>query len=57
MKRNIKAFDSDRYSAWKLRIKAYLTELDVIKVIEDAIPSTSTYEWKKAERTAIRVSL
>lgn len=52
LKRNIKPFNGEKYSVWKLRIKALLTELDVLKVIEDAIPDVLTEEWNKAERIA-----
>ena len=42
VKRNIKPFDGDRYSVWKLRIRALLNELDVIKVIDSAVPEKLT---------------
>lgn len=37
VKRNIKPFDGDRYSIWKLRICALVNELDVIEGIDDKI--------------------
>lgn len=54
-KRNIKAFDGERYGVWKFRLRALLSELDVIKVLDDAIPEPLTDEWVKAERTAKNV--
>lgn len=52
VKRNIKVFDVEKHSIWKFRIRAVLSELDVIKVIDEKTlegvePSDS---WKKAER-------
>jgi len=51
-KRNIKPFDGEKYSVWKFRIKALLTELDVLKVIDDKIPDELDENWNKAERCA-----
>lgn len=47
-KRNIKAFDGERYSIWKFRIPSLLTELKVIHVIDEEIPEgTQSEEWIK----------
>ena len=51
-KRNIKPFDGEKYSVWKFRIRAILSELDVIKVIDNEIPDPLTDEWSKSERLA-----
>lgn len=52
IKRNIKAFDGDKYSVWKFRIRALMTEINVIKVIDNEIPDKPTDDWDKAERIA-----
>lgn len=51
-KRNIHIFYGEKYSVWKFRIRSLLTELDVIKVIDETIPAELTDEWNKAERIA-----
>jgi len=51
-KRNIKPFDGEKYSIWKFRIRALLTELDVLRVIDEDIPEKVDEQWKKAERCA-----
>lgn len=50
-KRNIKPFDGDRYSVWKFRIRALLSEMDLIKVIDDD-PIIRSQEWEKNNRIA-----
>ena len=52
MKRNIKLFDGEKYGVWKFRIRALLSELDVIKVLDCEIPKTPSDEWNMAERIA-----
>lgn len=37
---------------WKFRIKALLSELDVLKVINDEVPAEVDDAWKKAEHCA-----
>ncbi|CAD7081866.1 unnamed protein product [Hermetia illucens] len=51
-KRNIKPFDGEKYSVWKFRIRALLTELNVVQVVVSEVPDEITEEWKIAERTA-----
>ncbi|CAK9833160.1 Copia protein [Anthophora retusa] len=51
-RRNIKPFDGERYSVWKLRIGALMNELDVLKVIDEDIPTKLSVEWIRAERVA-----
>lgn len=51
-KRNIKPFSGDKYVFWKFRIKALLSELDVLKVINDEVPAEVDDAWKKAEHCA-----
>lgn len=51
LKRNIKPFDGEKYSVWKFRIRALLSEMNVLKVIEsDPIIRDST--WDKSNRIA-----
>lgn len=52
LKRNIRPFDGDKYSVWKLRIRNLLNELEVIKVIDNVVPETPDSEWLKNERVA-----
>jgi len=51
-KRNIKPFHGEKYAIWKFRIRALLTELDVLRVIDKDIPEKVEEQWKKAERCA-----
>jgi len=51
-KRNIKPFDGEKYAIWKFKIGALLTELDVLRVIDEDIPEKVDEQWKKAERCA-----
>ncbi|CAK9796582.1 Copia protein [Anthophora quadrimaculata] len=51
-RRNIKPFDGERYSVWKLRIRALMNELDVLKVIDEDIPTKLSVEWIRVERVA-----
>lgn len=51
-KKNIKVFDGEKYSVWKIRMRALLSELDVIKVIDYETPKVINDEWKRAERIA-----
>lgn len=51
VKRNIKPFDGEKYSVWKFRIRALLSEIDVIKVIdEDPLPDNES--WVKNNKIA-----
>lgn len=52
VKRNIKPFDGDKYSVWKLRIRNLLNELDVLKVIDEDPPSEPDIKWLRKERIA-----
>lgn len=56
MKRNIKAFDDERHNIWKFRIRALLTELEVIQVNDEATPEDPTEEWIKAEGVIVEFS-
>lgn len=51
-KRNIQEFNGERYSTWKFRIKSLLEELQVLSVVEDAIPSTPDAYWKQKNMIA-----
>lgn len=37
-RRNIRQFDGERYSIWKLRLRAILAEEDALKVIDEEAP-------------------
>ena len=52
MKRKINSFDGEKYSVWKFRVRALLSELDILKVIDEEIPDPITDTWTKAERLA-----
>ncbi|CAB3253510.1 unnamed protein product [Arctia plantaginis] len=45
LKRNIKPFNGEKYSVWKFRIRALLSEIDVISVIDEEVPATRSQEW------------
>ncbi|CAK9800989.1 Copia protein [Anthophora plagiata] len=51
-RRNIKPFNGERYSVWKLRIRVLMNELEVLKVIDEDIPTKLSVEWIRAERVA-----
>ena len=51
-KRNIKPFDGEKYGVWKFRIRAILSELGALQVIDNEIPVPVTEAWQKLERTA-----
>lgn len=50
-KRNIKQFDGEKYSVWKFRIRALLSELDAIKVIDED-PIIRCSSWEQNNRIA-----
>lgn len=52
LKRNIRLFDGEKFSIWKLRIRQLLKELDVLVVIDEERPSELTQEWQKKENVA-----
>lgn len=52
LKRNIKPFDGDKYSVWKLRIRNLLNELDVLKIIDEDAPIDPDVKWLRKERIA-----
>ena len=47
---NIIAFDGDRYSWWKLRLRVLLNELDGLQVIDDETPEKQSDECKISNR-------
>lgn len=51
LKRNIKPFDGEKYSIWKFRIRALLSEMNVLKVIESD-PIIRDSSWDKSNRIA-----
>lgn len=44
-KRNIQPFDGTKYSIWKMRVRALLTEIKVIRVIDEDIPEILDDDW------------
>lgn len=52
IKRNITPFNGEKYSIWKKRIRGLLSELGVLKVINEETPAKITDAWKTAESTA-----
>ena len=48
-KRNIKVFNGERYSVWKLRLRILLNEVDVIDIIDKDLPSEKDEKFKKAD--------
>lgn len=50
-KRNIKPFDGEKYTVWKFRIRALLSEMDVLKVIDED-PIIRCNLWEKNNRIA-----
>ena len=47
IKRNIKPFNGDGYSAWKFQIRSLLKELKVLSVIDDEIPEVRSDKWNE----------
>lgn len=52
MKRNIKSFDGDKYSVWKLRIRNLLNELNVLKVIDEEPPAEPDELFTRMQKIA-----
>lgn len=46
-KRNIKPFNGEKYAIWKFRVKSLLSELGVLSVIEEEIPTEPNQTWLK----------
>lgn len=51
-KRNITAFNGEKYRVWKKRVRALLNELDLLKIIDDPLPSEKDENFKKTDRQA-----
>ena len=51
-KRNIQPFNGEKYSVWKFRIKSLLAELQVLDVIDEAVPENPSAQWIKRNQTA-----
>lgn len=51
-KRNIQPFAGEKYAVWKFRIRALLSEMDLIKVIDEEPPKEQNEQWNKTCRTA-----
>ena len=49
---NIKSFNGEKYSVWKFRVRALLSEFDVLKVIDENPPRLMSDDWKRAEQKA-----
>ena len=53
IRRNIDPFDGTDYITWKIRIRAHLKELQLIKVIDEEVPENKTIEWIKNNDQAV----
>ena len=53
IRRNIDPFDGTYYIPWKIRIRANLKELQLIKVIDEEVPENKTIEWIKNNDQAV----
>lgn len=51
-KRNIKPFDGEKYSVWKLRLRNLFNELNVLDVIDGITLNKLNAEWQNKERLA-----
>lgn len=49
-KRNITPFNGEKYSIWKLRMRALIEEEDALEVLDSDPPETVNDDWKKKER-------
>lgn len=54
-KNNIKPFNGEKYSVWKFRVRALLSELNILKVVDEEIPVEVDDTWKQADRSAMSV--
>ena len=53
IRRNIDPFDATDYITWKIRIRADLKELQLIKVMDVEVPENKTIEWIKNNNQAV----
>ena len=51
-KRNIQAFDGEKYTVWKFRVKSLLAELNVREVVDSDILDIITDKWRKKDSMA-----
>lgn len=56
-KRNIKPFNGQKYSIWKLRVRALLDEKDVLHVIDNPLPTAFDDKWDKDDKKAKRIMI
>ena len=53
IRRNIDPFDGTDYITWKIRNRAHLKELQLIKLINEEVPENKTIEWIKNNDQAV----
>lgn len=54
--RNIRPFNGEKYNEWEFRIRAFLSEVDVTKVIDDIEPAVKTLvDERQAKAKGIKV--
>lgn len=50
--RNIKPFDGEKYGVWKHRVREFLSEINVISVIDKETPDEPEESWLYKNRLA-----
>lgn len=51
-RRNIRLFDGEKYSTWKTRVRALLSENNILSVIDDPTPEPRPEAWDTMNRQA-----
>lgn len=51
-KRNIQPFNDEKYSMWNFRVRALLAKLEVLNLIDEAIPTALTPDWTRKDLIA-----
>lgn len=55
LRRNIKPFDGENYNIWKLRIRRFFSEQNLLKVLDNDPPHPITAQWKQLEEKAMNI--